>query len=74
MWEPYSVDFSDFDGEVYTISSESHDWSGYDTWVHSFDPNDEIMLLQTLIQRAEENPLFRAHIRGISLAESTHIL
>lgn len=52
----------------------SEQWAGYDSWVQSFSPEEEINLIREMIQRAERDMSYRGHIRGISLAESVEIL
>lgn len=73
-WVAFLVDTWKFSGEIVTIPSSEKAWEGYDNWVQQFDPENEITLLQEIIQKAENNPSYRCHLRGISCAKSAEIL
>jgi len=74
-WTPLVYDDWQFPGDILTVPHHSlTDWYGYDAWVMSFSAEEEISLVRETIKKAQQDPSYRGHIRGISLAESADIL
>jgi len=73
-WKPFLFDTWNFWGEIIAPDTPRKDWNGYDDWVQLFSPESEINLVKEIIQKAQKDTSYRAHIRGISLAESIKIL
>ena len=74
VWVPFSLEKCRFSGEIHRVPAPGIPWQGYDDWVQSHPPEDEISLIKDMIQKAEKDSAYRGHICGISLAETAHIL
>ncbi len=73
-WKPFEFQNWKFSGHIFTIRPYHDTWIGYDKWVQDFSLEEELTIVQTVIREAKKNPQYRAHIRGISLAESAELL
>ena len=63
-----------FAGTLVQIPYPDGEYSGFDDWLNHFPREEELSLVQNTLRMAQEDPKYRGHIRGISLAESVELL
>lgn len=71
---PILLEEYQFDGVLIKIPMPENTYGGFDTWWALFPREKEVQLVQNTLKRAQEDTTYRAHIHGISLAESVELL
>lgn len=67
-------DFSLTAPEIITIPQINSPYAGYDAWVHQYNREEEISLVQSSIESLRDTLTRRVHIAGISCAESVDLI
>lgn len=67
-------DFSLTAPEIITIPQTNSPYTGYDAWVHQYNREEEISLVQSSIESLRDTLTRRVHIAGISCAESVDLI
>ena len=63
-----------FHGTLIKIPLPEDEYRGFDDWRAHFPQEEELSLVRHTLQMAQSDPTYRAHIQGISLAESIELL
>lgn len=71
---PIILEEYQFYGTLIKIPLPDSQYRGFDDWREYFPREEELSLVRNTLKTAKENPTYRGHIQGISLAESVELL